>query len=87
MVRYGRWGTCSTGEDIVLLGHMSGGTRHSSAVSLGGHRTLGDGQHSDNVMSKNRIGSSSILLLTIHRKIAPDIACKIKRLDFAAVVE
>ena len=27
---------------------MSGGTRHSSAVSLGGHRTLGDGQHSDN---------------------------------------
>ena len=28
---------------------MSGGTRHSSAVSPGGHRTLGDGQHSDNV--------------------------------------
>ena len=29
---------------------MSGGTRHSSAVSPGGHRTLGDGQHSDTGM-------------------------------------
>ena len=27
---------------------MSGGTRHSSSVSPGGHRTRGDGQHSDN---------------------------------------
>ena len=29
---------------------MSGGTRHSSAVSPGGHHTLGDGQHSDNAL-------------------------------------
>ena len=27
---------------------MSGGTCHSSSVSPGGHRTRGDGQHSDN---------------------------------------
>ena len=31
---------------------MSGGTSHSSAVSPGGHRTLGYGQHSDNVPGK-----------------------------------
>ena len=32
---------------------MSGGTHHSSAVSPGGHRTLGDGQHSDRAMMTN----------------------------------
>ena len=32
---------------------MSGGTRHSSAVSQGGHCTLGDGQHSDIVVIMN----------------------------------
>ena len=29
---------------------MSRGTRHSSAVSPGGHRKLGDGQHSDSLV-------------------------------------
>ena len=52
---------------------MSGGTRHSSAVSPGGHRTLGDGQHSDNVLNANvfmrplgRVGIYRVLLYNLY---------------------
>ena len=61
---------------------MSGGMRHSSAVSLGGHRTLGDGQHSDSARNKclarsvkeqredffSCIASDNLIVLTDHTK-------------------
>ena len=62
-MREGGGGTSYTGADKSW---MSGRTHSSSAASSGGHRTLGDTQHSDNDDSQRSVPSGDVFLSILH---------------------